>query len=82
VWTDKRPVKARVVERKRSAVSLAKLDPALVDRAAVSTNRHIQHRLGDIDATDTTAVYGFGEALDGAAVAKADFQHPVGWRRL
>jgi hypothetical protein len=75
-----RPVKTRVVERNRSAVSVEKFYAALGDRAAVSANRHFQHRFGHVDAADAARDYNMSEALDRAAVAKTNFQHLVGWR--
>ncbi len=73
----KRPVKARGVERNRCAVSLAKVDSTLRDRATISANRQAQHRFGDVDAADATVVHDASEALDCAAVAETDFQDPI-----
>jgi hypothetical protein len=69
----KRPVKVRVSKRNRSTVSLSKLHAPRGDRTAISANRPVQHRFGDVDAADATLVNNIGEAGDSAAVAGADF---------
>src|SRR5215470_2561631 len=69
-------IKRFVRVRNKVAAGSAYLDQTLLDRGAIETLGHLNHRRRNVDTGDESLPSEFRCACERVAVATADFQHP------